>query len=60
MFIAIGVGKVEILYAILDTPKLGLSTACVWLVAPGYLVWYVVVGDVASAEVKLAKSEFEL
>ncbi|KAI9512634.1 hypothetical protein F5148DRAFT_1161679 [Russula earlei] len=57
-FVATGVGKVQILHDILDTPELGLPAARVRPVASGQLVWFV--DDAASVEVKLAKSEFKL
>ncbi|KAF8499190.1 6-phosphogluconolactonase [Russula emetica] len=57
-FVATGIGKVQILHEILDTPELGLPAARVRPVAHGQLVWFV--DDVASAEVKFAKSEFKL
>jgi 6-phosphogluconolactonase len=57
-FVAIGASKVQILSDILDTPELGLPAARVRPVASGQLVWFV--DDVASAQVKLAKSEFKL
>jgi len=58
VFVATGAGKVQILQDILDTPELGLPAARVRPTAPGQLVWFV--DDAASAEVKLAKSEFKL
>ena len=58
VFVATGAGKVEILPRILDTPELGLPAARVRPVATGHLVWFV--DDAASAQVKLAKSEFKL
>jgi 6-phosphogluconolactonase len=57
-FVAIGASKVQILSDILDTPELGLPAARVRPVASGQLVWFV--DDAASAQVKLAKSEFKL
>jgi 6-phosphogluconolactonase len=57
-FVATGIGKVQILHDILDTPEVGLPAARVRPVAHGQLVWFV--DDVASAEVKLGKSEFKL
>jgi len=57
-FVATGASKVKILSDILDTPELGLPAARVRPVAPGQLVWFV--DDAASAQVKLAKSEFKL
>ena len=57
-FVATGIGKVQILHDILDTPELGLPAARVRPVAHGQLVWFV--DDAASAEVKFAKSEFKL
>lgn len=57
-FVATGIGKVQILHDILDTPELGLPAARVRPVAHGQLVWFV--DDVASAEVKIVKSEFKL
>ena len=57
-FVATGIGKVQILRDILDTPELGLPAARVRPVAHGQLVWFV--DDAASAEVKFAKSEFKL
>ena len=57
-FVATGIGKVQILHDILDTPELGLPAARVRPVAHGQLVWFV--DDAASAEVKFAKTEFKL
>ncbi|KAI0307598.1 6-phosphogluconolactonase [Multifurca ochricompacta] len=57
-FVATGVGKAQILHDILDTPEIGLPAARVRPVAPGQLVWFV--DDPASAEVKLATSDFKL
>ena len=57
-FVATGIGKVQILHDILDTPELGLPAARVRPVHHGQLVWFV--DDVASAEVKFSKSEFKL
>jgi 6-phosphogluconolactonase len=57
-FVATGASKVQVLCDILDTPELGLPAARVRPVAPGQLVWFV--DDAASAQVKLAKSEFKL
>jgi 6-phosphogluconolactonase len=57
-FVATGASKVQILSDILDTPELGLPAARVRPVAPGQLIWFV--DDAASAQVKLAKSQFKL
>jgi len=57
-FVATGVGKVQVLHDILDTPELGLPAARVRPVAHGQLVWFV--DDAASVEVKFEKSEFKL
>jgi len=57
-FVATGANKVKILQDILDTPELGLPAARVRPVVPGQLVWFV--DDAASAELKLAKTQFKL